>query len=388
MSAAEPVPNSPAASGPTPTAPAAEAASIPWADPARVAAFNAWLAGLVTSHGVQPDSLRPASADASFRRYFRVDATSAAPAAPAAQASLIVMDAPPSQEDSQPFVDLARALAAGGLNVPEVLAWDAAHGFMLLTDLGERTYLDALHALDFTSPAGQRRADGLYRDALGALLRLQALPVPANLPTYDAAMVQRELALFPEWYIGVHRGITLSAAQQQVLDDAFAVITRVFGEQPQVLVHRDFHSRNLMPGVPGHADGAPGVLDFQGAVLGPIGYDLASLLRDAYFDWDEAQQLDWAVRYWDQARRTAVPVPADFGDFWRDVDWAALQRHLKVLGIFARLSHRDGKHAYLDHLPRVWQQAHTVAARYSVLRPLSRLLEQVGDVEVHEGYTF
>jgi hypothetical protein len=348
--------------------------AIHWPDARRQSAFQTWLNALAPMHGLQIASLRPASADASFRRYLRIDG---------AAGTFIVMDAPPSQEDNRSFVDIAGLLAGAGLNVPTVLDWNEAEGFLLLSDLGQRTYLGELQSHDLTTPAGLKRADGLYRDALGALVTLQGIAVPASLPSYDAAMVRRELDLFPEWYIGRHRGIVLDDTERQTLARSFELIGQVFAAQPQVLVHRDFHSRNLMV-----CASNPGVLDFQGAVRGPLGYDLASLLRDAYIEWDEAQQIDWAVRYWERARKAGVPVDADFGTFWRDVEWAGLQRHLKVLGIFTRLSLRDGKHAYLDDLPRVWFHAYRVAARYSVLRPLSRLLEKVGDVPVIDGYTF
>ncbi|ACB36164.1 aminoglycoside phosphotransferase [Leptothrix cholodnii SP-6] len=358
--------------------------AIHWPDAQRQAAFEAWLSALAPAHGLRPASLRPASADASFRRYLRIDG---------AAGTFIVMDAPPDQEDNRSFVDLARLLAGAGLNAPAVLDWNEAEGFLLLSDLGQRTYLAELQSQDPSTPAGLKRADGLYRDALGALVTLQGIAPPAGLPVYDAAMVQRELELFPEWYIARHRGIALDATERETLARSFELIGQVFAAQPQVLVHRDFHSRNLMVCAPVEAPGAgpapnPGVLDFQGAVLGPLGYDIASLLRDAYIEWDEAQQIDWAVRYWERARKAGVPVSEDFGSFWRDLEWAGLQRHLKVLGIFARLSHRDGKHAYLDDLPLVWRYAHRVAERYSVLRPLSRLLEKVGDVKIVEGYTF
>jgi N-acetylmuramate 1-kinase len=347
---------------------------IHWLDARRQAAFETWLSALAPVHGLRPASLRPASADASFRRYLRIDG---------AAGTFILMDAPPSQEDNRSFVDIAGLLAGAGLNAPTVLDWNEAEGFLLLSDLGQRTYLAELQSQDLASPAGLKRADALYRDALGALVTLQGIAVPAGLPSYDAAMVQRELDLFPEWYISRHRAIVLDDTERQTLARSFELIGQVFAAQPQVLVHRDFHSRNLMVCAPN-----PGVLDFQGAVRGPLGYDIASLLRDAYIEWDEAQQLDWAIRYWERARKAGLPVDADFGTFWRDVEWAGLQRHLKVLGIFTRLSLRDGKHAYLDDLPRVWYHAYRVAARYSVLRPLSRLLEKVGDVPVIEGYTF
>lgn len=380
----------------TDTSPAgAQPAAIAWADAERHAAFDAWLHALPADLGLRPATLRPASADASFRRYFRVDA---------AARTFVVMDAPPALEDNATFVAMAAALAAGGLHVPAVHHWQREHGFLLLDDLGERTYLAELQAAGCGGTVGTdniRHADPLYRDALGALVTLQTLPVPEALPAYDAAMVRRELDLFPEWYVRQLRGHTLDERQTAGLERAFEAITRVFTEQAQVLVHRDFHSRNLMLCAPRVAHGTvhggapgvgpapnPGVLDFQGAVRGPVAYDLASLLRDAYIDWDEAQQIDWAVRHWEAARKAGVPVPDDFGSYWRDVEWTGLQRHLKVLGLFARLSIRDGKHGYLADLPRVWRNAHHVAMRYSGLTPLARLLEALEQVHVRDGYTF
>jgi aminoglycoside/choline kinase family phosphotransferase len=368
--------------------PASAAAPVPvsWPDPAREQVFNTWLASLPAGLGLQAPTLRAASADASFRRYLRLDTADGA--------SLIVMDAPPAQEDCRPFVHVARLLGQAGLKVPEVLAWDEANGFMLLPDLGSTTYLAALGDIDTATPAGLKQVDGLYHDAIDTLVRMQVggAVAQAELPPYDRALMARELQLFPDWYVARHCGVTLTDEQQKVLDHSFEAILRVCLEQPMGLVHRDFHSRNLMvqPDQPGtmKAPARPGVLDFQDAVWGPLAYDLVSLLRDAYVDWDEAVQIDWAVRYWERARKAGVPVPDDFGNFWRDVEWMGLQRHLKVLGIFCRLNYRDGKAAYLNDLPRVWRQAHHVAERYSVLRPLSRLLEDLGGVQVKFGYTF
>ncbi|MEO8299199.1 MAG: phosphotransferase [Burkholderiales bacterium] len=342
------------------------------------------MAPLAGTHSLDPASLRPASADASFRRYLRLDG-SAGPR--------IVMDAPPAVEDCAPFVRVAALIGGAGLHTPQVLAWDAAQGFMLLSDLGSRTYLAELQSLDLTTGASQRQAHTLYIEALEALVRLQGIAAGNDIPRYDSALMQRELDLFPTWYVEKHRGITLTEPQRDVLSQACEQILRVCLAQPTVLVHRDFHSRNLMVCAPHTAPGAgpaphPGILDFQDAVQGPITYDLVSLLRDAYIEWDEEQQIDWAVRYWERARKAGLPVDADFGNFWRDLDWMGLQRHLKVLGIFARLHHRDGKDGYLKDLPLVWRQAHRVAARYSTLRPLSRLLEEVAGVEVQAGYTF
>ncbi|MFM2118560.1 MAG: hypothetical protein RL722_28 [Pseudomonadota bacterium] len=364
-----------------PSSPAAPATPVQWADPARGAACRDWLASLDPALGLDAASLRSASADASFRRYLRLDGADGR--------SHILMDAPPAQEDCRPFVQVAGLLQAAGVRVPRVQAWQQELGFMLLDDLGSTTYLAELGGLNLAQPADLKRADGLWRDALAGLVRLQAgsLAAQGQVPAYDRALMAREIQLFPDWYIARHHGRTLSDRQQQGLDRAVEAILQTCLAQPCVLVHRDFHSRNLMvqPDQPG---GQPGVLDFQDAVWGPISYDLVSLLRDAYVDWDEAVQIDWAARYWSQARKAGLPVPDDFGSFWRDVEWMGLQRHLKVLGIFCRLWHRDGKDGYLADLPRVWRQAHHVAMRYSVLTPLARLLEEVGGVQAEAGFTF
>ena len=353
-----------------------------WADPVREAAFRAWLIGLAPRHGLVVDSVRSASADASFRRYFRVDV-----GAGTGGASLIIMDAPPQHENCRPFVDMARALHAGGVRVPEVLAWDEAQGFMLLTDLGHTTFLSTLDVDQPLLPSNAAR----YRAALDELITLQRVATPAGLPPYDDALLQRELDLFPQWYLTQLRGLTLSEDQQKMLANTFALIKSQVLSQPVVLVHRDYHSRNLMVD-PADPAARPGVLDFQDAVAGPVSYDLVSLLRDAYVLWEEDVQIDYAVRYWQQARKAGLPVDADFGAFWRDVEWMGLQRHLKVLGIFARLAIRDGKRGYLNDIPRVWTYAHKVCARYQGLGPLLRLLEQAeagnGGIQTQVGYTF
>lgn len=305
-------------------------------------------------------SLDTASADASFRRYFRL-------ADPRDGRSLIVMDAPPAHEDCRPFVHVAAMLAEARVNAPAVLAQDLDQGFLLLTDLGRVTYLDVLAQRD----AG--RVDGLYADAIAALVAMQRIDVRGRLPAYDRALLCRELDLFPEWYLGRHLGqspdaaaaATLAAVSARLLDRALA--------QPRVFVHRDYHSRNLMCSEPN-----PGILDFQDAVEGPITYDLASLFKDAYIDWDEALLLDWLARYWDQARRSGLPVNGDFGEFHRDFEWMGVQRHLKVLGIFARLAWRDGKRGYLDSMPRVRRYLRSTCARYRDLAPLARWLDETG----------
>jgi hypothetical protein len=368
--------NPPGPTSPPKAFPLSLATPITWNDPTRRAAFEDWLAGLPTSLGLLHSSVRPASADASFRRYFRIDS---------AHGPRIVMDAPPEREDCAPFVKIADALLSGGLHVPEVLAWDPSRGFLLLTDLGSTTYLAALEGPPRMEAS---QAHGLYVAALESLVRLQALPIQSQLPPYDRALMRRELDLFPEWYIARHCGAVLTEDERVALELSFTLILDACTAQPAVPVHRDYHSRNLM--LPDAADPAlrPGVLDFQDAVWGPVTYDLASLLRDAYIEWDEQVQLDWAVRYWEQARRKGLPVDRDFGVFWRDFEWMGLQRHLKVLGIFARLSHRDGKDAYLKDLPLVWRYAHRVTMRYTRLKPLALLLERLVGAQRESGYTF
>lgn len=343
--------------------------SISWPDPARAQAFADWLAALPADFGLDPRSVRPASADASFRRYLRIDS---------AHGPRIVMDAPPTHEDCQPFVQVAGLLREGGLHAPAVLAFDAARGFMLLEDLGAQTYLQALAGRDAAAAAP------LYMEAIEALVRMQRIAAEPVVPAYDRALLQRELDLFPEWYIARHCGVTLEPGERERLDRCVSLVLAACLNQPKVLVHRDYHSRNLMV-LP---QGGPGVLDFQDAVWGPITYDLASLLRDAYIEWDEEVQLDWAVRYWERARAAGLAVDADFGVFWRDFEWMGLQRHLKVLGIFARLSHRDGKDGYLKDLPLVWRYAHRVAMRYTALSSLALLLERLAGTQREAGYTF
>jgi len=331
--------------------------ALAWPDEARRLAFDRWLAHLAR-RGMPASNPRPASHDASFRRYLRVDTP---------DGTRIVMDAPPTQEDSQPFVKVAALLRAAGLNAPEVLDWAAADGFMLLTDLGEHTYLSQLD---------QATARPLYADACRALVRLQGIEAASQLPAYDRSFLMRELQVFTEWYVR-HTGQVLTETEQKQLGECFERIVQNNLAQPTVFVHRDYHSRNLMVCPAAGAATNPGILDFQGAVWGPITYDLASLLRDAYIELEEDVQIDHAVRYWEQARKAGLPVHADFGEFWRDFEWMGLQRHLKVLGIFARLHHRDGKDGYLKDLPLVWRYAHKTASRYNGLGALARLLERL-----------
>jgi N-acetylmuramate 1-kinase len=341
---------------------------IAWPDSVRRVAFEAWLQTQTAAHGLQAETLAPASADASFRRYFRIQGAARA---------YIVMDAPPPQEDVRPFVKLAQMIQAAGLHAPTVYACDAAQGFLLLADLGRTLYLDALR------DASSAQANTLMRAAIQALVHFQQHVPAAELPAYDTALLARELALFPQWCVAHEFGQQWSPAQtaqwgkicQLLIDSALA--------QPTVAVHRDWMPRNLMVCEPN-----PGILDFQDAVRGPISYDMASLLRDAFLSWEEEQELDWAVRYWELARRAGLPVNSDFGEFWRQLEWMGLQRHLKVLGIFCRLKHRDGKPAYAADLPRFFNYANKVAMRYRPLQPLVALLEPLSGTKLTSGLTF
>ncbi len=318
----------------------------------RIRQLEAWVADRL---GTQV-TLTPASADASFRSYWRLHA---------GEGTLIAMDAPPAHEDCRPFIAVAELFSAAGVHVPEIVAADLDQGFLLLSDLGTQTYLSALNA-------GNRRQ--LYSAATDALVRIQLASRPGVLPAYDEQLLLRELELFPQWYLHRHRGLLLDAAEDLELRSLFALLVRVSLRQPAVYVHRDYHCRNLMVSKPN-----PGVLDFQDAVYGPITYDLVSLLRDAYVSFDEEVVLDGCIRYWEKARRAGLPVDADFAAFYRDFEWVGVQRHLKVLGIFARLHHRDGKNAYLQDLPRVYGYVRAAAERYGELVSLLRLLERLED---------
>ena len=354
--------------------------SIAWADPAREQTFKAWLKAAATSHALNVGSLRLASADASFRRYFRVDVHPAG--------SCIIMDAPPDKEDCQAFVKVASLMAEAGLSAPRVLAWDPAAGFMLLSDLGTQTMMEVIAPpLPIDAIAQPTVAHyELYVQATDALVSWQLSSKPGVLPPYDDALLSRELALFPDWYVAKHRAFALTAAQQSVLDDAFKHIKASNLQSlggSQVFVHRDYMARNLMV-----TDGQLGVLDFQDAVYGPVTYDIASLMRDAFLTWEEDFVLDITVRYWQKARKVGLPVGDDFGEFYRAVEWMGLQRHLKILGIFARLTLRDGKPKYLADTPRFIKYVRSCAARYRQLGPLMVLLDAIEGNETRVGYTF
>ena len=332
----------------------------------RIRALDAWLRAVLRGASFR---LEPASADASFRRYFRVFL-----AADRSPATLIAMDAPPEREDSRAFVHVAGLLREAGLNAPRVLEHDFDQGFLLVTDLGNALYLRALDASN---------ADRLLGDATTALVRWQASSREGELPAYDEPLLWREVSLFPDWYVARHLGIEMTTSQRAKFDRvARRVIARNLAEA-RVFVHRDYMPRNLMVTEPN-----PGILDFQDAVFGPISYDVACLFRDAFISWEEERVLDGTIRYWEKARAAGLPVPADFADFWTDVEWMGVQRHLKVAGIFARLCHRDGKKGYVEDTPRFIGYLRHAAARYRELAPLAELLDELEGVQPRVGFTF
>ena len=348
---------------------------VEWADPLRAKAFARWLALITDAQGLEPASLRIASADASFRRYLRVDS---------AFGSRIIMDAPPVLEDARPFVKVATMMAAAGIRVPAVMAWDEENGFLLLSDLGRTTMMQALER---DAPHANL---GLYLKAIEALVQWQSASRPEFLPVHDAPTMRRELELFAQWYVERHRGIRVEGALRKTLDQAFDTIIHECQAWPRVYVHNDFMPRNLMMphgmGDDGQAEERLGVLDFQDAVDGPITLDIASLMRDAFLSWEEEFVIDVTVRYWEKARAAGLPVGGDFGAFYRGVEWTGLQRHLRIAGTFARLTLRDGKPQYLADTPRFIHYIRSTAARYSGLRPLLRLLDAIEGVQAQSGY--
>ena len=377
---------------------------VTWADVARQAAFNRWLASLQAKHGLEAATLCIASADASFRRYLRIQGQGAT-----GPVSRIIMDAPPDKENSRPFVDVAHLMAQAGLKVPEVLEWHEADGFMLLGDLGDTTMMAAI------DPAKPEANLPLYLAAVDTLIAWQLASRPGVLPNYDAALLNRELALFPDWYVAKHRGLTLDAKDQALLEATFKVIVQGNLALPSVYVHRDFMPRNLMvmnaaPTLPAARGSLPpegalfprggpsenvaparptlGILDFQDAVYGPITYDIASLMRDAFLTWDEPFVLEVTIRYWEKARKAGLPVGNDFGEFYKSVEWMGLQRHLKVAGIFARLTLRDGKPKYLADTPRFIHYILSTTGRYIELKPFMRLVEKLEKIQPVTGFAY
>ena len=355
-------------------------APLAWFPPERETAFQQWIEPLLKTHGLVQDSLRLASADASFRRYLRIDTS--------AGDSRIVMDAPPDKENCGPFVRVADLMHNAGLLVPEILDWSSSAGFMLLTDLGAQTMMERM---DTANPQSNQTR---YLEAVDALLAWQLASKPGELPPYDEALLRRELQLFPDWYLAQHKQVPVEGAVASTLQQAFDTIVARNLAAPSVYVHRDFMPRNLM--IPAHPGATPaqqlGVLDFQDAVHGPITYDIASLMRDAFLTWEEDFVIDITIRYWEKARKAGLmdfeDWHSDFGAFYRAVEWMGLQRHLKVAGIFARLSLRDGKPKYLADTPRFIGYIRHTAHRYRELGPLLRLIDEVEGLQAASGFAF
>jgi N-acetylmuramate 1-kinase len=318
----------------------------------RLDALQDWL----QAHVPTLKSCLPASADASFRRYFRITDGEGK--------TFIAMDAPPPQEDCAPFVKIAHMLRDAGVSAPQVLAEDLARGYLLLTDMGTQTYLDVLNA---------DNARALFQQATVALIQWQLASKPGLLPAYDDALLRQELQLFPDWYVGRHIRATFDAKQQKYWNMVCDSLVARALAQPKVFVHRDYMPRNLMESTPN-----PGVLDFQDATYGPISYDVISLYRDAFISWDEEFVLDGVIRYWEAAKRAKLPVHEEFGEFYKDCEWMGLQRHLKVMGIFARIHYRDGKPKYVADTPRFAKYARDVAKRYVALGPLTAIFDSLG----------
>ena len=351
----------------------------------RFAALLAWVTGQIGANF----TIHKASEDASFRRYFRVSAGTTAGAK-----TWIVMDAPPEREKCAPFVRIAAMFAQAGLHAPRITAQDLELGFLLLEDLGRSTYLQGLAAIVNPDPetdnvAQNKLAHSLFVDAIDALVQWQLMSKPDVLPPYDEAVLRREIQLFPDWYVAKHRNIVLSTAHQKIVSDAFNTIVQRNLNQAQVFVHRDFMPRNLMICSATERFSNPGILDFQDALYGPISYDIAALFKDAFISWKEEQILDWTIRYWEKARKAKLTVPADFSEFYADCEWMALQRHLKILGLFARINYRDGKPDYLADTPRFIAYVRHTCDRYRALGPLLTVIDHIESTAPADvGYTF
>lgn len=331
----------------------------------RLELVNQWLRTVGNPYGLVLESLEPASADASFRRYFRIQGEAA---------TYIVMDAPPPQESITQYLKVGKLMKDAGLNVPEIYAFDEAQGLILMSDLGTQTYLDVLN---------EENAARLMDAATDSLVKWQKASVEGVLPSYDRAVLKRELDLFPEWYVKTHRGFHMTEGQMRIIEQTFGKIMANNLSESRVFVHRDFMPRNLMV-----SDPMPGVIDFQDALMGPVSYDIASLMRDAFISWGEPFVLDVTIRYWEKARKAGIAVPGDFGQFWRNVEWMGIQRHLKVLGIFARINYRDGKPKYLADTPRFLHYVRETANRYDELKPINWLLDQFEETKSKGAYTF
>ena len=332
-------------------------------DPSRHELINKWLHLVLEGHDF---TLTDLAADAGARRYFRITDLN--------EASLVLMDAPIAHNNVRQFTFIADLLASNGINVPNIVHANLEDGLLLLSDLGDETYLKSLK---------QENANQLFDDATTALVKIQTIQDVRLLGKYDATLMDQELALFNDWYIEKQLNIQLDGNTQDSLQNILKLITERCVSQPSVLVHRDFMPRNLMV-----CNNNPGILDFQDAAIGPITYDVVSLFKDAFISWDEEEIIDWTIRYWEKARKVSLPVPSDFGEFYEDLEWMGLQRHLKVLGIFSRLKHRDGKSHYISDEPRFLTYIRDVAQRYGALKPLLKILDQLEGKPQKVGHTF
>ena len=354
--------------------------------PIRTALFDTWLQSIQATYALQIATLRPASEDASFRRYFRIDSTLCTTdkhSSPIIQKTFIIMDAPPEQENSQPFVHIAQLMHDAGVAAPQVLAWDQVNGFLLLTDLGEQTMMQAIESGAPALP--------LFLQATDLLVQWQRASRPDVLPVFDADRQRQEMALYRDWYVNNRAQLgkapetpyALTEADEKILTDTFEKLIAHNQQWPNVYVHSDFMPRNLMV-----SSEKMGVLDFQDAVYGPITYDIASLMRDAFWSCEEEEVLDVTIRYWSKARKAGLPVGDDFGAFYQAVEWMSLQRHLRIVGTFARLSLRDGKPRYAEDIPRFIDYIRSTCSRYMELKPLLRLVERVEGIAVPNMFAF
>lgn len=356
--------------------------TIQWSAPEREAAFNEWIHSIADPYALNPQSLSYASADASFRRYFRIQTTQheSEPAHPT-PASYIVMDTPPEHDNGDSFARVAKLFQLANIKAVHVLEWDADNGFMLLPDLGTHTLLQKLSQEQNSTSAPK---ESYFLQAIDMLISWQLASKPHVLPDYDTNLLHKELDLFPEWYIARHRQYVLKEKQRHTIQTVFQTLVKHNLQAAPVFVHRDYMPRNLMV----QSDDTLAILDFQDAVYGPITYDIACLLKDAFISWEEEFVLDMTVRYWERAKRFGLPVDADFGNFYKQVEWMGLQRHLKVAGIFARLSLRDGKPAYLADTPRFINYIRSTAGRYRELKPLLPILDEVEGTTAETAYSF
>lgn len=334
----------------------------------------AWLKSLGGNLALNTESITPVAGDASFRRYFKIKSD---------RGDLIIMYAAGMQASTKSFIDICNRLNQTGIIVPEIISQDQDKGFLLLNNLGQN-FLHCIESGKFSNNDQELQLH--YRGALKALVQMQASNT-SNLPVFDANTITKELDIFKHWYLEQNLGFKIDADCANILHDAFTLLAKKADQQPKIFVHRDFHSPNLML-LPESEDYIPGVIDFQDAVYGPISYDIASLVMDARTTWEEPQQIDWAIRYWEFARAAGLQVPDDFAQFHIDYEWMSLQRNLRILGVFIRLSKRDNKHHYLNHIPRVQAYIRQVASRYNLFHPLLRLLDQAENVPTTDGFSF